>query len=387
MTSKGPLDFGPWLWGARADLALFGGSALVALALVVVGNVTGLSAQAFPEWAFLTFVIGVDVAHVHSTWFRTYFDRQELERHPLRYALVPLVGYAAGVLLYTASSAHFWRALAYLAIVHFVRQQAGWVALYRARSGRTTRFDVWVDNAAIYSSTLYPMLDWHVHANARRFGWLVDGDMVPLDALGAALPFVQGAWLMALLCFGARQLQLLSKERRVDAGKCIVVLSTAACWYVGIVHTQSDFDFTVTNVLIHGVPYMALLWAYARERRGEVPWLTGSRIAQSGVFAFLGVLLALAFAEEALWDGLVWRDHDALFGESGLFAVAASSSALTNDVLRFLVPLLALPQLTHYLLDGFLWRRSETRARKAQRRALGFAAETSSDAPELSAVR
>jgi hypothetical protein len=387
MTSQRPLDFGPWLWGARADLALFGGSALLALGLVALGNVTGLSAQAFPEWAFLAFVIGVDVAHVHSTWFRTYFDRQELGRHPLRYTLVPLVGYAAGVLLYSASSAHFWRALAYLAIVHFVRQQAGWVALYRARSGRAEKLDVWVDGAAIYASTLYPMLHWHAHANRRSFGWLVDGDVVFLDALRAVMPFAQGLWVTALLGFAARQLQLRLKARRIDAGKCVVVLSTAACWYVGIVHTQSDFDFTVTNVLIHGVPYVALLWAYARERRGEAPRSAGSRIAQSGVFAFLGVLLALAFAEEAFWDGLVWREHAELFGENGLFAVAASAPALTSEALRFLVPLLALPQLTHYVLDGFLWRRSETRARKSQRRALGFAAETSSDAPELSAVR
>jgi len=36
------------------------------------------------------------------------------------------------------------------------------------------------------------------------------------------------------------------------------------------------------------------------------------------------------------------------------------------------VPLLALPQITHYLLDGLLWRRGETARLPAQRRALGF---------------
>jgi hypothetical protein len=41
-------------------------------------------------------------------------------------------------------------------------------------------------------------------------------------------------------------------------------------------------------------------------------------------------------------------------------------------VLALLVPLLALPQATHYVLDGMLWRRGDTRRLPAQRRALGF---------------
>ena len=55
----------------------------------------------------------------------------------------------------------------------------------------------------------------------------------------------------------------------------------------------------------------------------------------------------LAFAEELLWDRGVWHERSWLFGTAwdiGQWKVA-------------LVPLLALPQLTHYILDGFIWRR------------------------------
>ena len=37
--------------------------------------------------------------------------------------------------LYSRGELVFWRALAYLAVFHFVRQQYGWMALYRARMG------------------------------------------------------------------------------------------------------------------------------------------------------------------------------------------------------------------------------------------------------------
>jgi hypothetical protein len=32
---------------------------------------------------------------------------------------------------------------------------------------------------------------------------------------------------------------------------------------------------------------------------------------------------------------------------------------LGNDLLALLVPLLALPQATHYVLDGWIWRRRD----------------------------
>jgi len=59
----------------------------------------------------------------------------------------------------------------------------------------------------------------------------------------------------------------------------------------------------------------------------------------------------VAFIEELLWDRAVWHDRSWLFGEPWN---AGSAMKLV------IVPLLALPQLTHYLLDGFIWQRHES---------------------------
>ena len=48
-------------------------------------------------------------------------------------AILQALGFVVAVALYSAGSIVFWRALAYLAVFHFVRQQYGWVALYRGR--------------------------------------------------------------------------------------------------------------------------------------------------------------------------------------------------------------------------------------------------------------
>jgi hypothetical protein len=60
--------------------------------------------------------------------------------------------------------------------------------------------------------------------------------------------------------------------------------------------------------------------------------------------------------EEGLWDGLVWREHGTVFGWFAHLPTVGSSA-----LLRWVVPLLALPQATHYVLDGFIWRRSKRR--------------------------
>jgi hypothetical protein len=357
------------LWGARRDLTVFGASFALPLLLVLGADVCGLPHRELPEWAFLAFVVGVDVAHVYATLFRSYLDRDELSRHPLRYWLVPCVVYALAALAWQRSPLFLFRVLAYLAVWHFVRQQAGWVALYRARANDRSLRSRLVDGCAIYAATLFPLLYWHAAAESRRFAWFMAGDFVAAPWLVRALPLCRALWALALGAFALEQLQKLARERRVELGKCLLVLGTALTWFVGIVLTNGDFEFTVTNVLPHGVPYLALLYFYAQRRRSEAPRALGSRVMAGGLLAFLGLCLLLAITEEAIWARWVFHDHAGLVGEG---------SALPRLLLGVLAPLLVLPQATHYALDGLLWRKADTAARPAQRAALGFVIDSKS---------
>jgi hypothetical protein len=358
------LTAAPWLWGARRDLTVFGGSALAALAVVALGHVFGFGGGALPDWAFLVFVLGIDVAHVYATLFRTYLDGTELRARPLRYALTPLAAYTVGVALYAAGAMVFWRALAYAALFHFVRQEIGWLRLARAKA-KTSRFDAKLDEAALYVSALYPVLVWHAELGARHFSWFVPGDFWALpNASLRFLPVARFAAVAVLGLFVARQIWVALESGVVRALPCLIVGKTALIWYVGIALCNSDFDFTVTNVVAHGVPYFALLWAYASERKADAPRVLGARVASAGLAVFLGVLLCAAAGEEWGWDRFVFHDRAWLFGDG---------PELARRALVWLVPLLAVPQITHYVFDGKLWRSSETRRLPAQRRALGFA--------------
>jgi hypothetical protein len=341
-----PATGGRWLVSPRWDVAVFGGSALLAFALLAWGSATGALAGVTPPWAWIATVLAVDVAHVWATGYRVYLDPEERLRRPALYVGVPLAAYTIGVVLYSVSPALFWRGLAYLAVFHFVRQQYGWVALYRRKLGASTPLDRLLDDAAIYSATVYPILYWHAHL-PREFEWFIEGDFIPglpATAAAALLP----VHLTITAAYVARQAWLRLQARPVSAGKDLVIATTWLTWYVGIVVLDSDYAFTVTNVLVHGIPYLALVWTYGRGRFRGAGGAMGRVFHARGWPIFLVSLAAVAWMEEWGWDRFVWHERPALFPGPDLSPSAAA--------LALLVPLLALPQATHYLLDAWIWR-------------------------------
>jgi hypothetical protein len=337
---------GRWLRSPGWDVSVFGGSAALAALLLVWGQWTDVLAGITPTWAWIATVVGVDVAHVWSTAYRVYLDPVELRRRPALYLGTPVAAYLAGVLLYTSSGALFWRVLAYTAVIHFVRQQYGWMALYRRRLGEVSRLDRLLDDAAIYSATLYPLVYWHAHL-PREFAWFLDGDFLPgLPASAADALFP--VHVAISVAYVARQGMLMAQGRPVSWGKNLIVATTWLAWYGGIVILGSDNAITVTNVLVHGIPYLAVVWLYGHNRYATRTNVVAQAFRKGRWWVFLTPLIVIAWLEEWGWDLLVWHDHGALFPGPAL--------APGPELLALLVPLLALPQATHYVLDAWIWR-------------------------------
>jgi hypothetical protein len=300
-------------------------------------------------WAVL--IVGVDVAHVYSTLYRTYFDPVEFRQRRTLYVIAPLLGWLAFVGLYSLAAMVFWRALAYLAVFHFVRQQFGFMMIY----GRQERQYRTIDSAAIYAATLYPLIWWHTHA--RHFSWFMDGDFVSVP-----WPWLAEVALLAyaaiLAAYVVKETLLWRQTGRVNVPRNLLLAGTALSWWIGIIALNSDLAFTAVNVLAHGIPYMALIWLYGRNQaRNEdtrPQWrLVPAERLYSVAFVplFIGLPILFAYLEEGLWDGFVWTEHPTVFG---LFSALPTIDRA--DILVWLVPLLALPQITHYVLDAFIWR-------------------------------
>jgi hypothetical protein len=324
-----------WLYSAPIDIAVFGGTALAAILLVWFGP-HGTDTSDTPEWTWIAAILLVDVAHVWSTAFVVYLDPAEWRRRPALYAGVPIACFVGGVVLYACGEDVFWRAIAYLAVFHFIRQQYGWVMLYRAKNGERDQLGRWLDGATIYMCALYPLIWWHASL-PRAFYWMSEGDFVGIP--GWIVPIARVIYLALLATYVVRAAGQIARKEAVSWGKHLVVATTAVCWYNGIVANNTDYAFTVSNVFTHGVPYMVLVFMYARRAAktpesegGASAHLLGGR-ALRAVVIFLATVWFAAYIEEMVWDRSMWHERTWLFGAGRDIGGAAA----------VLAPLLAVP--------------------------------------------
>jgi len=290
------------------------------------------------SWIFV--VLAIDVAHVYGSLWRTYWHQENFRLHRSKFIMIPILVWVVGVLLYSTSGKIFWTTVAYVAVFHFIRQQYGFMRLY-SRQEKQSKFANGLDFWLIHVLCLYPIIFWHVHL-PRNFHWMMEGDfLVGLPKIVEEVSFF--IYLALMLAYIVKEIN----SKSLNVPKNLLVLSTGLTWYFGMVYFNSDMAFTITNVLAHGIPYMALVWIYERKEFSRLQnWW--------GPMVFLGVLLIFAYGEEALWAGFVWREHLSAFE-----FMRSMPQIKEQYLLAILVPLFTLPQATHYILDGFIWKRKQ----------------------------
>lgn len=343
----------PWIYSPKFDLAaIIGPPVMVTLIVLIYGHQMASIQQ--PTWLWILLVLGIDVAHVYSSLFRTYLDKEEFAKRRTVYLLVPTLCWLVGVGLYLwAGPATFWSCVAYFAIYHFVRQQYGFFMLYR-RGESSAGFEYRLDQITIYLTTIYPLLYWHTYP--RAFQWFSDFEVLRIPWTWPEMT-VRVIYLACLAWFFFKEF----RKPQFNVGKVSLLAATAAAWATGIILFNGDLTFTLINIVSHGIPYMALVWIY-QYRKIEKVGVERNRFLKffqwRYVPIYVGALFLLAFLEEGVWDWFVWKEHASVFG--------ATHVQLSAIALAWLVPLLTMPQLTHYVLDGFIWRVNKKSGREVR---------------------
>jgi hypothetical protein len=346
----------PWLNSALSDSIFILSPPFLSLLLVFCFPEQFKVSTAMPVQYWVLLVVFIDVAHVYSTLYRTYFNIDRLKKQHTLLIAVPLICYFSGVILYHIDGLVFWRVLAYLAVFHFIRQQYGFMRLY-SRTESPDKIACTIDVVAIYTATLYPILSWHF-GETRNFNWFVDGDFIyfPSKVLETLFTYL---YLVVISAYLIKEIGLLIKKRVLNIPRNLLIAGTFLSWYFGIVYFNGDMAFTTLNVISHGIPYMALIWFFEKKNHQQQVRPAKSILAKVtfgkyGVLVFILMLILLAYVEEGLWDGFVWKEHTHVFS-----IFSSLPKVMDVSVLALLIPLLALPQSTHYVLDGFIWKREK----------------------------
>lgn len=302
---------------------------------------------------WVALILLIDVAHVYITLYRTYFDPIAYKAHKNKLMVIPFVAFVAGVLLYSYHPLLFWRVLAYTAVFHFVRQQYGFMRIY-SRKENSSRFFNLINTITIYTATIYPLVFWHLKAD-RKFNWFVEGDFLQVSATADLLTVCTILYYLILIIYCVKEIFFSIQSNTINLPRNIVIAGTIASWYIGIVYFNGDMAFTLLNVVSHGIPYMALIWIYGKKNSNKIVTQKNNLLqwvySRYGLLLFLGIIFLLAFVEEGLWDVTLWKEHTAVFSLFNWGNIKLSEALLT-----LIVPLLALPQITHYIIDGFIWK-------------------------------
>ena len=301
---------------------------------------------------WVALVLLVDVAHVYSTLYRTYFDKQVFHQQKNIMLAIPLFAFVAGVIVYSISNVFFWRVLAYIAVFHFVRQQYGFMRIY-SRKENINKWYKRIDSFVIYYATIYPIIFWHLNS-PRNFNWFISGDFFYFKST-FILDVSLVIYLLMLIVYFIKEGVLIYRTGKVNVPRIAIIFGTIISWYFGIVYFNGDMAFTLLNVVSHGIPYMALIWIHGVKNKNTPSKNYGRLLnivfSRYGVIIFQLIIFALAYFEEGLWDMLVWKEHDNIFTFFSNRHITVSTS-----ILNIVVPILALPQITHYIIDGFIWK-------------------------------
>ena len=341
----------PWIASALADtvfilLPPFLCLLIIALFPSIFQNTAEMN---IAGWVIL--ILLIDVGHVYTTLYRTYFDKAAIKRQRFLLYFTPLAAFIICCLLYNISPSWFWRVLTYAAVFHFVRQQYGFMRLYSRYELKNTMVaaaDKWI----IYAATLYPLLYWHLNG-PRNFNWFIENDFAYLNA-SWLLVILTPAYFLSIIIYAVLTIREFVQHRAFNIPKFAVIAGTICSWYFGIVYFNGDMAFTLLNVVSHGVPYMALVWIHGHKQKMKEKnqrGLLSLVFSKKGLVIFMLIIFSLAFAEEFLWDIFVWDEHRSVFGGNYF-----SNVVLNKELMSVVVPILTLPQLTHYILDGFIWK-------------------------------
>lgn len=333
----------PWIHKAKTDTFFILLPSFFALFCVVIFNKQiSMLQNHYPFHIWLFLIVFIDVAHVYSTLYKTYFVSSEFKKRKQLYIFLPIVCFLIGLILHAFGSLVFWSVLAYVAVFHFIRQQYGFVRLY-SKNDPKTFWNKFFDSLIIYSVTIYPMITWFFSPN-RQFNWFVKNEFFHFENK-FVLEFSKYIYFTVIIIYFVRVLYFLVRKNIFNIPKNLIIIGTGLSWYFGIVYYNNDLIFTLLNVVSHGIPYMALIFLKEINNNDQ-----SNRnlvlINLKKVLFFLLSLFVLAFFEEFIWEIMVWNEF----------------FTFDFDFYNWhfiVVPLLAVPQFTHYLLDGFIWKNNK----------------------------
>lgn len=275
----------------------------------------------------------IDSGHIWPSFFVAFSLKKH--RHILR--MLPfLVFFSYLAIGIQYGKFGIYRTHAYMAAIHFIRQQYG---LYKLSCNINPRENRWLQKIEICALYLITITSLTARmSNGSR--WMREGDLVriPGHFYEPSLYIFVGSCIAVALIFGYQwyQSRMFSKSRFIIYSSAVVAWGT-----IGF----TDYPLIALFPLFHDLPYLGLVYKYPikafshfKSMFKNVPLLK----VGGGFLLFLLITIVVgAHVEFAMYEYLDFKVDPAL----------SQFTLVTFCALAFL------PTTTHYLIDAVIWRK------------------------------
>lgn len=290
------------------------------------------------EPPFLFFLLGwalVDGSHVYSTILVSYTDKNIWQQLKPLFLIVPLMLFvSAFAFKYSGSPQYFFYFLAYLAMIHFIRQEFGWMKIASRLDASAPKWLYYIDVNTSYLMTSLPML-WFLRESNAGF-WYQKGDLFTIpDSLGQWALYLY--WPVITIFLVGNILHTF-RTKKINVSKFLVFINTFFGWYMAKVFVQHPYLALWLMIFHHGLPYYFIVFKTERvTQKLKFLDMTG-RFKYPLIYLGCVCVFVLFFFSHSGNLYIVNLKKDFFFG-SLVYAIAV------------------VPQMTHFILDGFIWKK------------------------------
>lgn len=308
---------------------------------------------------YIFFKIILDKSHLYATGFRVYLDPNFTRAKAIVSFGVPVVMFALAFLLAYTKHEYFWLAFAYLNIFHVIRQQVGLVNISNQKFANVSRWQQKIDSMAFHGVGFFSTL--FLLSRKGEVGWinLWSGASFSLPEFFAN--FAVFGFLSLTILYTLHQGYLFCRKRQeFNPAKFNFWIITIFLFGGFLALPSYLFAVALLIHFCHSVPYTVLVYKEgARRWKMDTTWRHWLFRSKIGLATFLFVIAFFTWIENGLWKFLVVKN--AVFKELH-FPI---SLELNPTQVAFAMALLGLPSLTHFVIDGFIWKSSSVEALKA----------------------
>jgi len=275
-----------------------------------------------------------DGSHIFSTFYRI---RHDSRNQKLQYLVLFLVVIILNSLIFGYNANIYAHYLALFAVYHFARQQYGWFMISSRKCHGHQDYNYNWDRVIIYNSTLTPVLIWMCQPSD-TYGWFNIGDLFNLNSPDL-IQYIKIFHFLLLTVYFIHEYQNYKKTKFIPLAKYHILTVTWLIWYPSLAYFQKHIIGLILFALSHGIQYMYITFKYEQEHAQN------KKIASERLYPILYFIIALIAFFEVIYN----KQFSNLVNKQELpFWLVVIGTGFINSF-----------QITHYILDGFLWKPSK----------------------------